>query len=138
MSDISEELKKSLSGQLDHQLLLLDNAVTELEQYKAIVSVWPGRKQRIRQYIAAKLNRWAAALKKLIRPLNLKPYKREKKRIIRAANVTFFHYRGFMARSRLMAFRILNILRICIILGMFAGGFFLLIYLVVKVFGLLI
>lgn len=138
MTDLNEELKKSLSGQLDHQLLLLDNAVTELEQYKDVVSLWPGRKRRILHHIAAKLDRWNASLKKLIRPLNLKAYKREKKRIIRAGNITFLHSRGFMARFKLQVLRTLNILRIVTVLGFFVGCFFLLIYLVVKGLGLLI
>lgn len=138
MPELNEELKQSLSGQLDHQLLLLDNAVTELEQYKDVVSLWPGRKRRILHHIAAKLDRWNTALKKLVRPLNLKAYKREKKRVVRAGKITFFSYRGFMARFNLQFLRTLNILRIVTVLGFFVGAFFLLIYLVVKGLGFLI
>jgi hypothetical protein len=137
MSEFTEKLKEPFEEQLNYQLSRLNSAVDEMEAQREIVMQWPARRKRVVNGIILPIQKWTAMLKSMTRPLNVRPYKREKKRLLRAKGLTWFHWRGFMAKSQLTLLRLLNIIRILLILGFSIGTILLVGYLIVKVFGLI-
>jgi hypothetical protein len=137
MSEFTEKLKEPFEEQLNYQLSRLNSAMDEIEAQREIVGQWPARKKRIVNGILSPIQKWSAMLKNMTRPLDVRPYKREKKRLLRAKSLTWFHWRGFMAKSQLTVLRIANIVRILLIMGFSIGTILLVGYLIVKVFGLI-
>jgi len=137
MSEFTEKLKQPFEEALDYQVSRLNKAAAEMDGQKEVMSQWPIRKSRIVRGIIKPLERWRAMLRQITRPMTWKRYKREKKRLLRARNLTWFHWRGFIASTQLAALRILNIIRILLVLGFSIGILLLVGYLIVKVFSLI-
>jgi hypothetical protein len=137
MFEFTGKLKEPFEEQLSYQLSRLNSAVNEMEAQRDIVIQWPARKKRVVKGIISPIEKWTAMLKRMTRPIDLRPYKREKKRLVRARSITLFHWRGFTAKARLTLLRLLNIIRILLILGFSIGTIVLVGYLIVKVFGLI-
>ena len=137
MAEFIEKLKQPFEESLNYQVSRLNKAVEEMNGQKEVISRWPVRKNRIARGIIKPLGQWRAMLKQMTRPMIWKRYKREKKRLLQAKNLTWFHWRGFIASTHLAALRILNIIRILLILGFSIGVLLLVGYVIVKVFGLI-
>jgi hypothetical protein len=128
MTDLTEELKEALQGQLRQQEELLRVARDRFEDSRDIINRWPARKKKFGRGFFTRFDRWKAQLKHVIRPLNLKRYKREKKRLKRAGNVLFGSRQG----QRLLMLKFLNILRFLMLIIIYFGMPAFLIYLALK------
>jgi len=135
MSEFTEKLKEPFEQQLDEQSRLLDSGWAEFEDHKEIVHQWSARKNKVFNSIVKTMQQWTADLKKMARPLNLKRYKREKRRLMRAKHVALFSWGGFRKGLQLALLETLNIIRILIILTVYIGAILLLGFVIIKVIG---
>jgi hypothetical protein len=134
MSKFKAKLKEPFEDQLNQQHLQLDLAFAELEEVKDVIHNWPARKKRIITGILKPMQKWSAQLKKMAKPLDLRKYKREKKRLLRFKNITWSHWRGFTLSLKLAFLWTLNMIRILVILSFFIGIILLAVFLVIKGF----
>ena len=134
MSEFTRKLKEPFEDQLSQQHLQLDLANAELDEIKEVINHWPARKKRIYTGILKPMQKWSADLKKMAKPLDMRKYKREKKRLLRFKNITWSHWRGFTLSLKLAFLWILNMIRILMILSFFIGIILLAVFLVIKGF----
>lgn len=134
MSKFTEKLKEPFEDQLNQQHLQLDLAFAELDEVKEVINHWPNRKKRIITGILKPMRKWSAQLKKMAKPLDMRKYKREKKRLLRFKNITWSHWRGFFLSLKLAFLWTINIIRILVILSFYIGIILLAVYLVIKGF----
>ena len=134
MSEFIRKLKEPFEDQLSQQHLQLDLANAELDEVKEVINHWPARKKRIYTGILKPMQKWSADLKKMAKPLDMRKYKREKKRLLRFKNITWSHWRGFTLSLKLAFLWILNMIRILVILSFFIGIILLAVFLVIKGF----
>jgi hypothetical protein len=134
MSEFTGKLKEPFEDQLNQQHLQLDLAVAELDEVKDIINHWPARKKRITVGILKPMQKWSADLKKMASPLDMRKYKREKKRLLRFKNITWSHWRGFTLSLKLAVLWTLNMIRILVILSFYIGIILLVVFLVIKGF----
>jgi hypothetical protein len=130
----SDRLKEPFRRHLIEQNLL-DGGIEQLEENKHLLSEWPDRKKKFLHTIVKPLQRWSSALNIMGRPLNLKRYKKEKRRLKLTGYPALYNWSFFTKKLQLMILRLLNILRILIILSVFGGALFLIGYSVAKLFG---
>jgi len=134
MSEFTGKLKEPFEEQLNQQHLQLDLAFAELDEVKDIINHWPARKKRIITGILKPMQKWSAQLKKMAKPLDMRKYKREKKRLLRFKNITWSHWRGFFLSLKLAFLWTLNMIRILVILSFYIGTILLAVFLVIKGF----
>ena len=134
MSQFTEKLKEPFEDQLNQQHLQLDLAFAELDEVKEAINHWPNRKKRIITRILKPMQKWSAQLKKMTKPLDMRKYKREKKRLLRFKNITWGHWRGFFLSLKFAILWIINIIRILVILSFYIGILLLAVFLVIKAF----
>ena len=135
MSEFSEKLKEPFENPLNQQLLQLDLATAEMDEHKNLIQQWPVRKKKIADHIIKPLQQWAAALKKLASPLDLRRYKREKKRLLRFKTMATSSWRGFTLSSKVAFLWLLNLTRILLILSFYIGVILLAVYGLIKIFN---
>jgi hypothetical protein len=136
MSDFSEKFKEPFEEQLSRQLELLDTAVEDFNAQKPVIEGWPARKKRLKSGVIMSMERWKAKMRHMARPMDWKPFKRQKKRLIRSS-IFWYQRRGFAAKSGVALLRLFNILRILLILSTSIAAIFLLGYGIVKLFTLI-
>jgi hypothetical protein len=134
MSEFIGKLKEPFEDQLNQQHLQLDLANAELEEVKDVIDHWPARKKRITTRILKPMQKWSANLKKMTRPLDMRKYKRAKKRLLRFKNITWSHWRGFTLSLKFALLWTLNMIRILLILAFFIGSALLVVFLLIKSF----
>jgi uncharacterized membrane protein len=134
MSEFTGKLKEPFEDQLNQQHLQLDLAFAELDEVKDIIIHWPARKKRIITGILKPMQKWSADLKKMASPLDMRKYKREKKRLQRFKNITWSHWRGFTLSLKLAFLWTLNMIRILVILSFYIGIILLVVFLLIKGF----
>jgi hypothetical protein len=134
MSQFTEKLKEPFEDQLNQQHLQLDLALAELDEIKDIPNHWPARKKRIITGILKPMQKWSTDLKKMAKPLDMRKYKREKKRLLRFKNITWSHWRGFFLSLKLAFLWTINMIRILVILSFFIGIILLAVFLLLKGF----
>lgn len=134
MSQFTEKLKEPFEDQLNQQHLQLDLALAELDEIKDVINHWPARKKRIITGILKPMQKWSADLKKMAKPLDMRKYKREKKRLLRFNNITWSHWRGFTLSLKLAVLWTLNMIRILVILSFYIGIIILVVFLLIKGF----
>jgi len=134
MSEFTAKLKAPFEDQLSQQFLQLDLANAELDEIKDVINQWPAQKKRITTRILKPMQKWSASLKKMVKPLDMRKYKREKKRLLRLKNITWSHWRGFFLSLKLAFLWTVNILRILLILSFFIGIILLVVFLVIQAF----
>ena len=134
MSQFTEKLKEPFEDQLNQQHLQLDLAFAELDEVKEVINHWPNRKKRIVTGILRPMQKWSAQLKKMAKPLDMRKYKREKKRLLRFKNITWSHWRGFFLSLKFAFLWTLNMIRILVILSFYIGIILLAVFLVIKAF----
>jgi hypothetical protein len=134
MSQFTEKLKEPFEDQLNQQHLQLDLALAEIDEVKEVINHWPNRKKRIVTGILKPMQKWSAQLKKMAKPLDMRKYKREKKRLLRFKNITWSHWRGFFLSLKRAFLWTLNIIRILVILSFYIGIILLAVFLVIKAF----
>jgi hypothetical protein len=78
-----------------------------------------------------------AALKQAARPLNMKVYNKEKRRLLRARFPSIFSLSGFAKSFKIFYLRMFNILRILFIISIFMGIVLLIVLALIKVFKLI-
>jgi hypothetical protein len=132
MSQYSDKLKESFENPLNQQLLQMDLANAELDEQEPVIRNWPIQKKRITTVIIRPMQKWAADLKRITKPLNLKKYKREKKRFSRYKNITWSNWQGFWLRFKLTFLWTMNVIRILMILAFFIGAALLVVLLGIK------
>lgn len=137
MSQLRETLKEPFENQLNQQLMQLDLAHAELVEQKEFIDHWPARKRKITTEILKPMRKWAGGLKKMARPLDMKKYKREKKRLLRFKHITWSHWRGFNLSLKVAFIWTLNMIRIMLILSFYFGIILLTVFLVMKSFEFL-
>jgi hypothetical protein len=135
LSEFSEKLKEPFENPLNQQLLQLDLATAEMDEHKNIIQEWPVRKKKIAGQIIKALHQWAANLKKITSPLDLRRYKREKKRLLRFKIMATSSWRGFTLNSKVALLWCLNLTRILLILSFYIGSILLAVYGLIKVFN---
>jgi hypothetical protein len=134
MSEFTGKLKEPFENQLTQQHLQLDLANAELDEVKEVINHWPARKKRIYTGILKPMQKWSADLKKMAKPLDMRKYKREKKRLLRFKNITWSHWRGFTLSLKLAFLWAVNLIRILVILAFFIAVILLAVFLVIKGF----
>jgi len=135
MSEFTGKLKEPFEDQLNQQHLQLDLANAELDEVKEVLDHWPARKKRIFTGILKPVQKWSADLKKMTRPLDMRKYKRAKKRLLRFKNIAWSHWRGFSLSLKHAFLWALNIIRILLILSFFIGIILAVVFLVIKTFN---
>jgi hypothetical protein len=134
MSQFTGKLKEPFEDQLNQQHLQLDLAFAELDEVKDIINHWPARKKRVITGILKPMQKWSVQLKKMAKPLDMRKYKREKKRLLRFKNITWSHWRGFTLSLKLAFLWTLNMIRILLILSFFIAVILLVVFLLIKGF----
>ncbi|UCH94669.1 MAG: hypothetical protein JSV88_31020 [Candidatus Aminicenantes bacterium] len=134
MAEFTGKLKEPFEHQLNQQLLQLDLANAELDEHKELINQWPARKRKITAGILKPMQKWAADLRKMAGPLDMRKYKREKKRLLRFKSITWCHWRGFTLSLKLAFLWTVNMIRILVILAFYIGIILLVVFLVIKAF----
>jgi len=134
MSEFTGKLKEPFEDQLNQQHLQLDLANAELDEVKDVLDHWPARKKRIFTGILKPMQKWSADLKKMTRPLDMRKYKRAKKRLLRFKNIAWNHWRGFSLSLKHAFLWTVNLIRILLILSFFIGIILSVVFLAIKAF----
>jgi len=130
MSELSDKLKEPFEQQLNQQLLQLDLANAEMEEHKTLIDGWPKRKKKIDKEILKPMTKWLADLKKVTAPLDLRKYKRARRRLKRFKNIPWSGWTGFRLGFNLAFLWTINLVRILLILSFYIS--------VVAMFGFLL
>jgi hypothetical protein len=137
MSNIKERLKEPFVKYSSDREELLDSSWNQLVEHEEAIRLWPSTKKRLQKYIIEPLKKWTEALKRVSQPLNLKRYKKVKRRLLRARFPSIFSWSGFSKKFYLFYLRILNIIRILFILFIYFSIMMLFVFMLIKVFKMI-
>ncbi len=135
MAGLKEKLTEPFQ-RLAREQDMLDNSWEQLEEHTDLVRLWPVRKKRLLEKILKPMQRWAAGLKQMARPMNMKRYKKEKKQMMRVRFPAFYSWEGFSKKFRLLVLKTLNLIRMTVIVGIVFGIIGLILYFFMKLFGI--
>ena len=119
MTEISAKLKEPFENHLSQQLLQLDLAHAEMEDHKTTIDQWPVHKKKIIDVILKPMKAWAADLKRVAAPLDLKKYKRAKRKLLRFKRITWSGWAGFGLSFKKAVLWVINLVRILLILSVY-------------------
>ncbi len=132
MSSIEERIKEQFQVPLEAQQEHLEKAFNALNQLQDTPKQWAEPKKEIENCVLPQLNRWLKVLQNMRRPIeNVKRFKKERKRVNRAYNLTITSWPGMMMRGKMFLLFLLNLIKKVIVYGTLlgaAGGLLYLIY----------